>query len=120
MVSVAPFIKSLRSFWKPRPTVGSTGIMWTPTAANAARSTLSGKFFAKECMQMPETKTDPYQLSRWSLDDLFPGHESKEMKAALKKLDTLISSFEKQRKKLKKTITKKDFLAILDQLEAQT
>lgn len=69
---------------------------------------------------MPQTKTDSYKLSRWSLDDLFPGHESKEMKAALKKLDTLVASFEKQRKKLKKTISKKDFLAILDQLESQT
>ena len=69
---------------------------------------------------MPETKIDPYQLSRWSLDDLFPGSESKEMKAALKKLDTLVTVFEKQRKKLKKTIAKKDFLAILDSLENQS
>src|SRR5512145_466379 len=69
---------------------------------------------------MPETKTDLYQLSRWSLADLFPGHESKEMKTALKKLDAEIAAFEKLRKKLKKTIGKKDFLTILDKLEAQT
>lgn len=69
---------------------------------------------------MPETKTDLYQLGRWKLDDLFPGHESKEIQAALKKLDAEVAAFEKLRKKLKKTITKKDFLTILDKLEAQT
>ncbi|HLD94866.1 MAG TPA: M3 family oligoendopeptidase [Anaerolineales bacterium] len=69
---------------------------------------------------MLATKTEAFQLGRWSLEDLFPGHESKEMQAALKKLDSLVTAFEKQRKKLKKTVSKKDFLAQLDQLEAQT
>lgn len=69
---------------------------------------------------MPEKNTNAYQLGRWNLDDLFPGHESKQMQAALKKLDAEVAAFEKLRKKLKKTITKKDFLAILDKMEGQT
>lgn len=69
---------------------------------------------------MPQTKTDAYQLSRWKLDDLYPGHDSKEMQSALKKLDTQVSAFEKQRDKLKADISEKDFLAILDQMEANT
>lgn len=61
-----------------------------------------------------------YTLSRWSLSDLFPGADSAEMKAALKKLETSVAAFEKQRKKLKGSITLKDFKAILDQMEKNT
>jgi oligoendopeptidase F len=69
---------------------------------------------------MTDTMTKTSSLSRWKLDDLFPGHESKEMKAALKKLDTEVAAFEKWRKKLKSTITAKDFRAVLDQIEKNT
>lgn len=69
---------------------------------------------------MSETKTDAFQMSRWKLDDLFPGHDSKEMQAALKKLDAQVAAFEKQREKLKPDISEKDFLAILEQMEANT
>lgn len=61
-----------------------------------------------------------YPLSRWSLSDLFPGADSAEMKAALKKLESNVAAFEKQRKKLKASITLKDFKAILDQMEKNT
>lgn len=63
---------------------------------------------------------DSYSLSRWSLNDLFPGADSAEMKAALKKLESNVAAFEKQRKKLKASITLKDFKTILDQMEKNT
>jgi len=69
---------------------------------------------------MTDKTTKIYSPSRWKLDDLFPGHDSKEMKAALKKLDTEVAAFEKWRKKLKATITTKDFRTILDQIEKNT
>ncbi|MEX1072001.1 MAG: M3 family oligoendopeptidase [Anaerolineales bacterium] len=66
------------------------------------------------------TKPPDYILGRWKLDDLFPGHDSKEMKAALKQLETKVSAFEKFRTQLKPAIKEKDFIAILKQLEANT
>ena len=41
-----------------------------------------------------------YQQERWSLDDLFPGHETKEFKDAMKNLEADITAFEKRRDEL--------------------
>ena len=67
-----------------------------------------------------ETIAKEYTLGRWSLDDLFPGHESKDMKAALKQLEANVAAFEKNRSKLKPKISKKTFLSILKQMEENT
>lgn len=61
-----------------------------------------------------------YTLSRWSLKDLFPGADSSEMKAAIKKLESNVAAFEKQREKLTDTITDADFKAIVTQMEQNT
>jgi oligoendopeptidase F len=67
------------------------------------------------------TKTaEAYELSRWSLDDLFPGHESSEMKAALKQLENEVAAIEKQRDKLTDAISEKDFLDIVRHMEKNT
>ncbi|UYN92509.1 MAG: M3 family oligoendopeptidase [Anaerolineales bacterium] len=61
-----------------------------------------------------------YTLSRWSLKDLFPGADSSEMKAAIKKLESNVAAFEKQREKLTDTISDADFKAIVTQMEQNT
>ncbi len=61
-----------------------------------------------------------YTLSRWSLKDLFPGADSSEMKAAIKKLESNVTAFEKQREKLTDTISDADFKAIVTQMEQNT
>jgi len=61
-----------------------------------------------------------YTLSRWSLKDLFPGADSSEMKAAIKKLESNVAAFEKQREKLTDTISEADFKAIVTQMEQNT
>ncbi|MBX3047272.1 MAG: M3 family oligoendopeptidase [Anaerolineales bacterium] len=61
-----------------------------------------------------------YTLSRWSLKDLFPGADSSEMKAAIKKLESNVAAFEKQRDKLTDGISVDDFKAIVTQMEQNT
>ncbi len=61
-----------------------------------------------------------YTLSRWSLADLFPGADSTEMKAAIKKLESNVAAFEKQREKLTDAISVDDFKAIITQMEQNT
>jgi oligoendopeptidase F len=61
-----------------------------------------------------------YTLSRWSLADLFPGADSAEMKAAIKKLESNVAAFEKQREKLTDAISVDDFKAIITQMEQNT
>ncbi|QYK51185.1 MAG: M3 family oligoendopeptidase [Anaerolineales bacterium] len=61
-----------------------------------------------------------YTLSRWSLKDLFPGADSSEMKAAIKKLESNVAAFEKQRDKLTDAISADDFKAIVTQMEQNT
>ncbi|HDD55665.1 MAG TPA: M3 family oligoendopeptidase [Chloroflexi bacterium] len=58
-----------------------------------------------------------YQQERWSLDDLFPGHESQEFKDAMAALDVSIEAFEKHRPRLDAEITEEDFLRIVSELE---
>ena len=61
-----------------------------------------------------------YTLSRWSLNDLFPDADSAEMKAAIKKLESNVAAFEKQREKLTDAISVDDFKAIITQMEQNT
>lgn len=64
--------------------------------------------------------TESYAIGPWSLDDLFPGSDSSEMKKALKQLDTKVAAFEKEREKLVPEISEEDFLSILKTIEANT
>jgi oligoendopeptidase F len=67
----------------------------------------------------PKT-SEAYQLSRWSLDDLFPGHESAEMKASLKNLENEVAEIEKLRDKLTEDISAEDFLELVQRIEQNT
>ncbi len=64
--------------------------------------------------------TTSYKQERWSLDALFPGHETSEYKDAMKKLETSIESFEKLRPELDVEIDEADFLKIVTDLEEIT
>jgi oligoendopeptidase F len=59
----------------------------------------------------------PYSQTRWSLDDLFPASNSKEMQAAFEKLQAYISAFEDRRQQLTTGITSVAFLDIIQQYE---
>ena len=58
-----------------------------------------------------------YQQERWSLDDLFPGHETQEFKDAMAALEGSIEAFEERRPELDVEITEEDFLKIVSELE---
>ena len=62
----------------------------------------------------------PYTQKRWSLKDLFPGHDSPEMKAALADLDQRVAAFEGTRTRLTPAIEAPIFLELLHSLEAIT
>ncbi|MBW8010497.1 MAG: M3 family oligoendopeptidase [Chloroflexi bacterium] len=64
--------------------------------------------------------TETYKESRWSLDDLFPGHESAEMKAAFEEMETKVTKFETFRDKLKADMDFEDFMDIIQEMEANT
>ena len=59
----------------------------------------------------------PYQLSRWSLGDLFPAHDSAEMKAAFVEVESKVADFETKRSLLNNEITSDDFMALVRQVE---
>ncbi len=61
-----------------------------------------------------------YQQQRWTLDPLFPGHETPEFKKAMEDLESSITSFEKLREKLDVEIEEEDFLDIVSNLEGIT
>ncbi|MCX8061590.1 MAG: M3 family oligoendopeptidase [Anaerolineales bacterium] len=58
-----------------------------------------------------------YQLSAWSLADLFPAHDSSEMRQAFAKLEEDTKHFEGQRSQLKAEIDNHTFLGMVRQLE---
>ena len=58
-----------------------------------------------------------YKQERWSLDALFPGHDTPEYKGAMKELEKSIEAFEKVRPELDVEIDEEDFLKIVTQLE---
>jgi oligoendopeptidase F len=59
-----------------------------------------------------------YQQERWSLDDLFPGHETKEFKDGKASLEKDIEAFEKNRSKLDVEISEEEFMQIVSELES--
>lgn len=61
-----------------------------------------------------------YQLSPWSLADLFPALDSPELEAAFKKLDEHVADFEKLRPQLKPDMPVSSFLEVVQDLEEAT
>jgi oligoendopeptidase F len=61
-----------------------------------------------------------YTLTRWSLVDLFPGHDSPELEAAFKELDTKVAAFEEGRSKLAAGIPAGEFMDMIHQMDAIT
>lgn len=62
--------------------------------------------------------TQPYTLSRWSLFDLFPSHDSPEMQAAFEQLDVMAAEIEKRRPHLSVGMPNADFMEIVRQMES--
>ncbi len=62
--------------------------------------------------------TLPYAISRWSLDELFPGPAGPELERAFSELDGLAADFETLRPRLTPQIAHKDFLDFVQRLEA--
>ncbi len=59
-----------------------------------------------------------YPQSPWSLKDLFPSHDSPEMKAAFSELDSLVSAFEALRPTLAADLSIEAFLDVIHKMEA--
>ena len=64
--------------------------------------------------------SNPYEQSRWSLNDLFPSSDSKELKLALRSLEKLVADFESRRDELKDAIHTEEFIVIIKELEEIT
>jgi oligoendopeptidase F len=58
-----------------------------------------------------------YQLSTWSLQDLFSGIDGPDLEAAFKKLEAQVESFEKLRPQLKADLTVSSFLEMMKDSE---
>ncbi|MCD6577459.1 MAG: M3 family oligoendopeptidase [Anaerolineaceae bacterium] len=61
-----------------------------------------------------------YKQSRWSLNDLFPSSDSKELNQAFASLEALVANFESHRAELTNTIQTDKFLEIIKELEEIT
>lgn len=68
---------------------------------------------------MTKSKT-AYELSRWSLADLFPSDNSKELKQAFNALENLVASFESHREELVDDVQPELFLGMIKKLEVIT
>ena len=58
-----------------------------------------------------------YEVSRWSLGDLFPAYDSEEMKSGFAAVESRVAEFESQRSKLNDGISTTDFMAFVHQVE---
>jgi len=58
-----------------------------------------------------------YELSRWSLGDLFPAYDSEEMKAAFAEVEAKVDAFEARRPDLSEDISREDFINLVYQVE---
>lgn len=58
-----------------------------------------------------------FTQSRWSLADLFPSHDSSEMKAAFTNLESSVADFESRRPELVDEIDQKIFMDLIRELE---
>ncbi len=61
-----------------------------------------------------------YKLSRWSLDDLFPGMTSPELEAAFEQVEEQVTTFEGVRGKLRPDIPAEEFMQIIRASEEMT
>jgi oligoendopeptidase F len=59
----------------------------------------------------------PYEITRWSLGDLFPAYDSEEMKAGFTEIEAKVSEFEAKRPSLSQDISSEEFLALVRQVE---
>ena len=66
------------------------------------------------------TKDSYKQVSRWSLEDLFPSSDSVEFKKGLKDLKKMVAKFEERREDLTPDIEHTVFIEIIRELEAIT
>jgi oligoendopeptidase F len=64
--------------------------------------------------------TKSFTQSRWSLEDLFPSHDSLEFEQAMEDLKTDVSKFEEHRPELTDEISQDRFLEIIKELEIIT
>jgi oligoendopeptidase F len=62
--------------------------------------------------------TQSYTLSRWSLADLFPAHDSAEMQTAFQALEAQVAAFEANRERLSPEMPNAAFMDIVKELEA--
>ncbi len=58
-----------------------------------------------------------YELTRWSLEDLYPGHDAPEFEAAREMLDASIAEFEKHRDKLSADMDPEAFMDMVQEME---
>jgi oligoendopeptidase F len=61
-----------------------------------------------------------YELGTWKLDDLFPAHNSEEMKKAFEELETRVAGFEGYREKLSPEMDVEEFMAAVEEQESFT
>jgi oligoendopeptidase F len=64
--------------------------------------------------------TTTYNLTRWSLDDLFPAHDSSELEAAFEELETKVGQFEALREDLVPEIDFEEFMDAVKGMEKIT
>jgi oligoendopeptidase F len=64
--------------------------------------------------------SNPHEQSRWSLNDLFPSNDSKELEYAFTSLEELVTRFESRRDELKDTLLSEIFIKIIRELEEIT
>ncbi len=69
---------------------------------------------------MTTMTAEKHELGRWSLDDLFTGHESEAMQAALASLDAQAAAIEARRPHLTGDISIETLLGIVRQIETLT
>jgi oligoendopeptidase F len=62
-------------------------------------------------------KNMSYQLSRWSLADLFPAYDSEEMKAAFAEVEAKVAEFESMRPVLTPEISVEDLMRFVQELD---
>jgi oligoendopeptidase F len=58
-----------------------------------------------------------YELGKWSLEDLFPAHDSDQMDAAFKSLDEMVTSVEGYREKLSPDMDVEEFMSVIEEQE---
>ncbi|MDH3943859.1 MAG: M3 family oligoendopeptidase [Anaerolineae bacterium] len=69
---------------------------------------------------MATTADKTFNESRWSLGDLFPGHDTPEMQSALEELEKRVAKFEARRDQLNVGMDFEDFMDTLTEMEANT